>query len=160
MASSPEATQTGHSAAGDRIQKRHTIAAVVYFLYGLFYLFGAQYLTGMRQASQGMSGSAWFFVIGAVIAILFPVLIYMRFTLAFSLWRKAHMHRSTLHFSFTLMLGLLVIARVIALIRGDLYLKTPIHTAGLIIAAINAACLLWAGLSRPAWIVRDAQASI
>jgi hypothetical protein len=137
-----------------KLQKRHTIAAVVYFLYGVFYLFGAQYLTSMRMTERGMSNSSLFFAIGAVIAVLFPLLIYSRFALALSLWWAPRQYRKTLFVNFTLLLGLLVVARVVALLRGGLYLKTPLHTAALIIAAINAACLLWAGLSKPVWVTR------
>ena len=159
MARSAETTQPSRPAVAERIQRRHSIAAIVYFLYGLFYLFGAQYLTGMRQASQGMSSSTSFFVLGAIITVLFPVLIHMRFALALSLWQRGKQQRSTLHLSFTLILGLLVVLRVFALLRGELYAKTPLHTAGLIIAAVNAAFLLWAAWSQPAWITRDARAS-
>lgn len=141
----------------ERIQKRHTVAAVVYFLYGVFYLLGAQYLTSMRMTERGMSNSSLFFVLGATIAILFPLLIYSRFALALSLWWKPRAQRKTLFLNFTLILGLLVILRVIALLRGGLYAKTPLHTAALIIAAMNAACLVWASASQPLWISRESQ---
>ncbi len=141
----------------ERIQKRHTVAAVVYFLYGVFYLLGAQYLTSMRMTERGMSNSSLFFVLGATIAILFPLLIYSRFALALSLWWKPRAQRKTLFLNFTLILGLLVILRVIALLRGGLYTKTPLHTAALIIAAMNAACLVWASASQPLWISRESQ---
>jgi len=141
----------------ERIQKRHTVAAVVYFLYGVFYLFGAQYLTRMRMTERGMSNSSLFFVLGATITILFPLLIYSRFALALSLWWKPRAQRKTLFLNFTLILGLLVILRVIALLRGGLYTKTPLHTAALIIAAMNAACLVWASASQPLWISRESQ---
>ena len=71
--------------AWERIQRRHSIAALVYFLYGVFYLFGAQYLTNMQMTERSMSGSSAFFIVGAAIAIVFPLLIYSRFALAFSL---------------------------------------------------------------------------
>ena len=144
----------------ERIQKRHTVAAVVYFLYGVFYLLGAQYLTSMRMTERGMSNSSLFFVLGATIAILFPLLIYSRFALALSLWWKPRAQRKTLFLNFTLILGLLVFLRVIALLRGGLYAKTPLHTAALIIAAINAACLVWASASQPLWISRESQGPI
>ncbi len=144
----------------ERIQKRHTVAAVVYFLYGVFYLFGAQYLTRMRMTERGMSNSSLFFVLGATITILFPLLIYSRFALALSLWWKPQAQRKTLFLNFTLILGLLVILRVIALLRGGLYAKTPLHTAALIIAAMNAACLVWASASQPLWISRESQGPI
>src|SRR5919109_5033569 len=141
----------------ERIQKRHNIAALVYFAYGVFYLFGAQYLTSMQATTRGMSNPGLFFFLGGVITILFPLLIYSRFALALSLRWQAQAHRTTLFVNFTLLLGLLVVARIVALLRGGLYTKTPWHTAALLIAAINAACLLWAGLGRPVWISREAQ---
>jgi hypothetical protein len=36
-----------------------------------------------------------------------------------------------------------------------LYLKTPLHTVALMVAAVNAACLIWAGVSRPFWVTRE-----
>jgi hypothetical protein len=143
--------------AWDALHRRHTIAAIVYFVYGVFYLFGAQYLTSMGMTERGMSNPTLFFVLGGVIAILFPLLIYSRFAIALSVWWKPRRHRKTLYISFTLVLGLLVVARVIALLRGGLYLRTPLHTAALIMAVINAACLLWAGLSKPGWVSRTEQ---
>jgi hypothetical protein len=139
------------------LQKRHTVAAVVYFLYGLFYLFGAQYLTSMQATARGMANPRLFFVLGSVITVLFPLLVYSRFALAISLWWRPRAHRTTLFINFALLLGLLVVARVIALLRGGLFMKTPLHTAALIIAAINAACLLWAGLGKPGWVTREPQ---
>lgn len=140
-----------------RIQKRHTLAAIVYFLYGVFYLFGAQYLTSMRMAERGMSQASLFFVIGGVITVLFPLLIYSRFALGLSLWWHRQEQRKTLCISFTLLLGCLVLLRVLALLRGGLYTKTPLHTAALIVAMITATCLIWASLSRPVWVTRDTQ---
>jgi hypothetical protein len=140
-----------------QIQKRHTLAAIVYFLYGVFYMFGAQYLTSMRMAERGMSQASLFFVIGGIITVLFPLLIYHRFALGLSLWWYPQRQRKTLFISFTLLLGCLVLLRVMALLRGGLYAKTPLHTAALIVAIITATCLVWAGLSRPAWVTRDAQ---
>jgi hypothetical protein len=92
-----------------------------------------------------------------VLTVLLPWLIYSRFALALSWWWQARRHRKTLYLNFTFLLGLLVIARVMALLRGSLYLKSPLHTAALIVAAINAACLLWAGLSKPVWVSRSEQ---
>ena len=52
-----------------RIQRRHTIAAVVYFLYGLFYLFGAQYITRLVESTgRGATNSGLCFVLGGVSA--------------------------------------------------------------------------------------------
>jgi hypothetical protein len=155
----PTETIVQHPAtpAWDRLQRRHTVAALVYFLYGMFYLFGAQYLTSMQATTRGMSNTTVFFVLGGVLAILFPLLIYSRFALALSLWWQPQAHRKTLFLNFTLILGLLVVARVVALLRGGLFLKTPLHTVALVVAAINAACLLWAGLSKPGWITREVQ---
>jgi hypothetical protein len=144
-----------HSA---RIQRRHTIAAVVYFLYGLFYLFGAKYITSMVESTGRGSSNSWlFFVLGGVVAVLFPLLVYSRFAFAFSLRWPSSSQRQTAYISFTLLLGLLVVARVVALVHGGLYLKTPLHTTALVIAALNAAVLLWAGLSQPAWIMRHVE---
>jgi hypothetical protein len=141
-----------------RLQRRHTIAAIVYFLYGLFYLFGAQYVTSMGMSERGTSASApMFFVIGGMIAIVFPLLIYHMFALGFSLsWHK-RVRRSTLYLSFTLILGLLVAARVYSLVKLGIYTQSPLHLTGLVIAALNALCLLWAGLSRPFWIHRHSE---
>ena len=134
------------------VRQRHTVAAIVYFLYGLFYLFGAQYLISMQATQRGMSNSTLFLLIGACIALLFPWLLYSRFALAFSLRLKPQAQRHTLYIDFALILGILVVLRVIALLRGGLYLKTPLHTAAVIIAALNAACLLWAAVSKPMWV--------
>ena len=123
----------------------------------MFYLFGAQYLTSMRMAERGMSQSSLFFVIGGIITVLFPLLIYSRFALALSLWWHPRRQRKTLFISFTLLLGFLVLLRVMALLRGGLYAKTPLHTAALIVAMITTTCLIWAGLSRPAWVARESQ---
>jgi hypothetical protein len=145
------------SAISERLQKRHNVAALVYFVYGVFYLLGAQYLTSMQATTRGMSNPRLFFVIGGVITVLFPLLISRRFALALSLWWQPQAQRNTLFIDFTLILGLLVVMRVLALLRGGLFMKTPLHTAALLIAAINAACLLWASLLRPVWITRDSQ---
>ena len=75
-------------------------------------------------------------------------------------WRRSLASRAARHVlgaGLTLLLGLLVVARVMALWRGGVFMKTPLHTAALIIAAINAACLLWAGLSKPMWVTRESQ---
>ena len=158
MASPTAETTNATLRHSQRIQRRHTIAAVVYFLYGLFYLFGAQYITSMVESTGRGSSNSWlFFVLGGVIAVLFPLLIYSRFAFAFSSRWPPSLQRKTVYISFTLLLGILVVARVAALINGGLYMKTPLHTAALVIAAINAAVLLWAGLSQPAWITRDAE---
>ncbi len=141
-----------------KIQRRHTIAAVVYLLYGVFYLFGAQYITSMGETERGMSsGSSLFFILGGVVAVLFPLLVYNRFAFALSLRRPSSQQRKTAYLNFTLILGLLVVLRVVALFRGGLYLKTPLHTSGLVIAAVTALFLLWAGFSQPAWISRDVE---
>ena len=144
------------SHAGKSQQQRYTVAALVYFFYGLFYLFGAQYLTSMQATERAMSNPRLFFALGALLVVLLPPLIYSRFALALSLYWKPQTQRKTLFIDFTLLLGCLVIMRVIALIHGKLYLKTPLHTAALIVAAINATCLIWAGVSRPVWVSREA----
>ena len=141
-----------------RIQRRHTIAAVVYFIYGLFYLFGAQYVTSMGLSGRGSSTSApLFYVIGGAIAIVFPLLVHRMFALGLSLSWPKRMQRSTWYISFTLILGLMVAVRVYSLIKLGFYAKSPLHITGLLIAAINAAGLLWAGLSRPCWISRQVE---
>ncbi len=148
-------TTSGRAA---RIQRRHTIAAVVYFIYGLFYLFGAQYVTGMEMSERSTSSnSPIFFAIGGAIAVLFPLLIHRIFAFGLSLSRFKRMQRSTVYLSFTLILGLLVVGRVYSLIQLEFYAKSPLHIAGLLIAAINAAFLLWAGFSRPAWIASQSE---
>ena len=143
------------SPAGKSQQQRYTVAALVYFLYGLFYLFGAQYLISMQATERAMSNPRLFFALGALLVVLLPPLIYSRFALALSLYWKPQTQRKTLFIDFTLLLGCLVIMRVIALIHGKLYLKTSLHTVALIMAVINATCLIWAGVSRPVWVTRE-----
>jgi MFS family permease len=143
----------------DRLQYRHTIAASVYFLYGLCYFFGAQYFMSMQDTQRGMAYAAYstfFFILGGLITILFPLLIYSRFAFAVSWHWRLHAQYKTLHMSFTLLLGLLVIFRAYVLSRGNVFMKTPLHMAALIITVINATCLIWAGVSRPVWITREA----
>jgi hypothetical protein len=147
------------SPAGKSQQRRYTIAALVYFLYGLFYLFGAQYLTSMQATERAMANPKLFFALGALLVVLLPPLIYSRFALGLSLSWKPQTQRKTLFVDFTLLLGCLVIMRVVALMHGNLYLKTPLHTVALIVAVINATCLVWAGVSRPVWVTREAVAS-
>jgi len=157
MAKSTKATTLHTLSPGrEHLQQRYTLAALVYFLYGLFYLFGAQYLTNMQATTRVMSNPRLFFALGALLVVLLPPLIYSRFALALSLYWKPHTQRKTLFIDFTLLLGCMVIMRVIALIHGRLYLKTPIHTIALILAVINATCLVWAGVSRPVWVTREA----
>ena len=156
MAKSTKTTLHVLSPAREPRQQRYTLAALVYFLYGLFYLFGAQYLTNMQATTRAMSNPTLFFALGALLAVLLPLLIYSRFALALSLYWKPQTQRKTLFIDFTLLLGCLVIMRVIALIHGKLYLKTPIYTIALIVAIINATCLVWAGVSRPVWVTREA----
>jgi len=148
-----------HSTApvGDALQKRHTVAALVYFLYGVFYSLGAQYFTSIGATTRGMTGPKIFFVLGWIFTFLFPLLIYTRFAVALSLYRKHQDQRKNLFINFTLILGILVVIRVIFLLLGGSYKKSFLHSTALVTAAINAACLLWAGLSQPVWITRDAQ---
>ena len=138
----------------NHVQQRYTIAALVYFVYGVFYLFGAQYLTSMQATQRGMANPRLFFVLGGIITVVFPLFIYSRFALALSWQPRAH--RQTLYIDFTLLLGLLVMARVVVFLQGGLFMKSNLHTAALIVAAINATCLLWAGVSRPMWVIREA----
>ena len=156
MAESTKTTMLyAFSPAGKSQQRRYTVAALVYFLYGLFYLFGAQYLTSMQATERAMSNPRLFFALGALLVILLPPLIYSRFALALSLYWRPQTQRKTLFVDFTLLLGCLVLMRVIALIYGQLYLKTSLHTIALIVAVINAICLIWAGMSRPVWVTRE-----
>lgn len=160
MAGQTDATsRQPHMAFQDHLQRRHTIAALVYFLYGLFYLFGAQYFTSMQTTTRGMSNPGLFFALGGVITIAFPLLIYRRFALALSLYRTSSAQRATLFINFTLILALLVSGRVIALLRSGRATATPLHTLALLIAILNAACLLWAALKQPWWITRLAETS-
>ena len=140
----------------ERIQQRHTMAAVVYFLYGIFYLFGAQYLMSIQAAQRGMSNPMVFFVLGGAIALLFPWLIYRCWAIPLPYFWQPRAQRKTLRVDFTLLVGFLVLLRVIALVRGGVFLKTWLHTVALVVAAINATCLVWAGLSRPVWVTRAA----
>ena len=143
----------------DRLQRRHTIAAGVYFIYGIYYLFGAQYLTSMQSTQRGMSNPTVFFVLGGIIAITFPILIYRRMGIGVSFLQRVSGRHRGYQISFTLLLGLLVCARVVALLRGGLYLKSPLHTAALVLAAINAAFLLWAGLSQAWWRIEPSEST-
>jgi MFS family permease len=144
---------------GKPLQQRYTIAASVYFLYGVCYFFGSQYFMSMQDTERGMAYAAYatfFFIVGGLITVVFPLLIYSRFALAVSwYWRPRAQHK-TLHISFTLLLGLLVIFRSYLLLRGNVFMKTPLHMAALIITVINATCLIWAGVSRPVWVTREA----
>ena len=141
----------------DRLQRRHTIAAIVYFIYGIYYLFGAQYLTSMQSTQRAMSNPTVFFVLGGIITVAFPILIYRRTGLGVSFCQRASGRPCAYHISFTLLLGLLVCARVAALLRGGLFLKSPLHTIALVLAAINAACLLWAGLGQAWWRIEASE---
>jgi MFS family permease len=141
------------------LQQRYTIAASVYFLYGVCYLLGSQYFMSMQDTQRGMayaSYATFFFVLGGFITVLFPVLIYSRFAFAVSWYWRPHAQYKTLSISFTLLLGLLVLFRIYWLLRDNVFMKTPLHTAACIITAINAACLIWAGVSRPFWVTREA----
>ena len=147
------------SPTGKPLQQRYTIAASVYFLYGVCYFFGAQYFMSMQDTERGMAYGAYstfFFILGGLITILFPCLIYSRFALAISWYWRRHAQYKTLHISFTLLLGLLVIFRIYVLLRGNVFMKTPLHMAALIVTVINATCLIWAGVSRPIWVTREA----
>ena len=143
---------------GDRIQTRHTIAAVVYFIYGIYYLFGAQYLTSMQSTERAMSNPKVFFILGGIIAVAFPILIYRRTGIGVSFLQRASGRHRSYQISFTLLLGLLVCARVAALLRGGLYLKSPLYTIALALAAVNAVFLLWAGLGQAWWRVQESDA--
>ena len=149
-------TQPLALSAENALQKRHTIAAIVYFIYGVYYLFGAQYLTSMQSTQRGMSNPTAFFILGGIIAITFPFLIYRRTGIGMSFLHRASGRHRSYQISFTLLLGILVCARVVALLRGGLYMKSPLHTAALVLTVINAACLLWAGLGQAWWRIEAA----
>ena len=146
-------TQPLASPVQDRLQKRHTVAAIVYFIYGIYYLFGAQYLTSMQSTQRAMSNPTVFFILGGIITVAFPILIYLRIGLGVSFFQRASGRPRSYQISFTLLLGLLVCARVVALLKGGLYLKSPLHTVALVLAVLNAACLLWAGFGQAWWRV-------
>ncbi|MCZ6874057.1 MAG: hypothetical protein O7G88_11115, partial [bacterium] len=124
QADSPH-SETFSSSSGNHLQRRHSIAAVVYFFYGLVYLLGAQYLTAMGMSARGMSNSKWWFLIGAMILILFPWLIYKQFSIGLSLWNKSQQSYKTLSINFTLLLGITVCFKIYGLLRGALYTQTP-----------------------------------
>ena len=144
---------------GKPLQQRYTLAARVYFLYGVCYLFGSQYFMSMQDTQRGMayaSYATFFFVVGGLITVLFPLLIYSRFAFAVSWYWRPHAQYKTVSISFTLLLGLLVIFRIYWLLRDNVFMKTPLHTVAFIVTVINAACLIWAGVSRPFWVTREA----
>lgn len=149
--------ETSSSSRTNDLQWRHNIAAAVYFLYGLVYLFGAQYLTTMGMSARGMVNSKLWFAIGTVILIVFPWLIYKQFSIGLSLWNKSRQSYTTLSISFTLLLGIAVCLKIYGLLRGALYTKTLLHTAGLVVVVINATVLLWTALGKPMWITRHPQ---
>jgi MFS family permease len=141
------------------LQQRYTIAASVYFLYGMCYLLGSQYFMSMQDTQRGMAYASYatlFFVLGGLITVLFPLLIYSRFAFAVSWYWRPHAQYKTLSINFTLLLGLLVIFRIYWLLRDNVFMKTPLHTAAFIITVINAVCLIRAGMSRPFWVTREA----
>jgi mannose/fructose/N-acetylgalactosamine-specific phosphotransferase system component IID len=147
---------------GKPLQQRYTLAASVYFLYGMGYLLGSQYFMSMQDTQRGMayaSYATFFFILGGLITVLFPLLIYSRFAFAVSWYWRPHAQYNTLSISFTLLLGLLVIFRIYWLLRDNVFMKTPLHMAAFIITVINAACLIWAGVSRPFWVTREAVGS-
>jgi hypothetical protein len=144
---------------GKPLQQRYTIAASVYFLYGVCYLFGSQYFMNMQDTQRGMayaSYATFFFVLGGLITVLFPMLIYSRFAFAVSWYWRPHAQYKTLSINFTLLLGFLVLFRIYWLLRDSVFMKTSLHTTAFIITVINAACLIWAGVSRPFWVTREA----
>ncbi len=134
---------------------RYTLAALVYFCYGLLYFFGAHYLTNTQATERAMSNAQWFFAIGALLVVLLPWLIYQRCALAVSWCSRRARQRKTLSLDFTLLLGCLVSMRVIGLIVHQAHNKTPLHQAALLMAILTALCLLWAGASRPGWMSRE-----
>jgi MFS family permease len=158
-----ESTKTMTSYAfpptGQHMQRRYTLAASVYFLYGVCYFFGSQYFMSMQDTERGMAYAAYatfFFIVGGLITVVFPLLIYSRFAFAVSWSWRPHAQYTTLHISFTMLLGVLVLFRSYWLLRSNAFMKTPLHMAALLITVINATCLIWAGVSRPVWVTREA----
>ena len=146
------------SPAGKSQQQRYTVAALVYFLYGVCYFFGSQYFMSMQDTERGMAYAAYatfFFIVGGLITVVFPLLIYSRFALAVSWYWRPHAQYKTLHISFTMLLGFLVFFRGYVLLHSNAFMKTPLHMAALIITVINATCLFWAGVNRPVWVTRE-----
>src|SRR5438034_2393397 len=146
------------SPTGESQQQRYTVAASVYFLYGVCYFFGSQYFMSMQDTERGMAYAAYatfFFIVGGLITVVFPWLIYSRFALAVSWYWRPHAQYKTLHISFTMLLGFLVIFRSYLLLRSNAFMKTPLHMTALIITVINATCLIWAGVSRPVWVTNE-----
>ena len=80
----------------DSHARKYHHAAVAYLVYGVIYLVGAVYL---GRIGRGPDGSAWWYVIGAAMALGFPYLIWMR-----AKW-------------ITRILAVLVLVRVIGLFR-------------------------------------------
>jgi hypothetical protein len=78
MVESTKTTMRYALSPAGKSQQRYTVAALVYFLYGLFYLFGAQYLTSMQATERAMSNPRLFFALGALLVVLLPLLIYSR----------------------------------------------------------------------------------
>ena len=145
---------------GKPLQQRYTHCrhASIFFTV-LCYLLGSQYFMSMQDTQRGMayaSYATFFFVLGGLITVLFPLLIYSRFAFAVSWYWRPHAQYKTLSINFTLLLGLLVIFRIYWLLRDNVFMKTPLHTAAFIVTVINAACLIWAGVSRPFWVTREA----
>jgi hypothetical protein len=80
----------------DLSARKYNQAAIGYLIYGVVYLTGAVYL---GRIGMGPGGTAWWYVIGAAMAIGFPYLIWKRFK-----W-------------VTRILAVLVLVRVIGLVR-------------------------------------------
>jgi hypothetical protein len=76
--------------------RKYNQAAIGYLVYGVIYLAGAIYLA---QIGEGRDGTAWWYLVGAAMALGFPYLIWKRFK-----W-------------VTRILAVLVLVRVIGLVR-------------------------------------------
>ena len=86
------------SPAGKSQQQRYTVAALVYFLYGVCYFFGSQYFMSMQDTERGMAYAAYatfFFIVGGLILLCSPCL-YIAVLPSQSLGTGGHMHSTKL----------------------------------------------------------------
>lgn len=119
---------------------RYRQAAVAYFVYGVLYLFGALYLVETGASIRGAeSDSLWWFVIGAVMMVALPALVWMRFK-----W-------------VTRILALLVVVRIAGLVRiiyGDAGETVPLPWGGEMPRVYGAAVFLTVAAAVCALLVR------
>ena len=63
-----------------RVDRHYHQAAIAYLIYGLLYLGGAVYLTAIGESARGMAGGGiWWFLFGALMVVVLPVLIWKGF---------------------------------------------------------------------------------